>query len=198
VELLSPKEPAGYLAHVLLNEVPFPGEQGWVSEQDTKAAMLAILWVLHSRIEHIPEGYSQKELATVNTRDILDVITAGGERGQCDGFFRDAGGAPSMVPRVPKRLDYLLGIANKGSPGKFAALITYGQELSKRYFAKGITEADRFARVSMVGHVNVTGRAYSWMTDQDIYHPGGDYIHIPDDQSGSLGGNRFSTLKERK
>jgi len=188
----------GYLARLLLNEVPFPGERGWVSEKDTKAAMLSILWVLHSRIAHVPAGYAQKELAAVKSNNIIDVIMAGGVRGQCDGFYRDAADRPAMVSRVPKRMGYLLEIANTGKPGRFARLMTYGQGLADAYFQGGIREADRFAGLSNVGSIRVTGRAYSWMTDRDYYHPGGDFVKIPDASSGSLGGTRFSTLKERK
>jgi len=188
----------GYVARLLLNEVPFPGERGWVSEADTKAAMLQILWVLHSRIEHVPAGYRQKELAAVSTSDIIDVITAGGVHGQCDGFYRAGGGRVAVVARVPKRLDNLLRIANQGKPGRFARLINYAQGLSSAYFSGGIKEADTFAGLSRVGRTSVTGRAYSWMQDRDYYHPGGDFVKIPNTQGGSLGGNRFSTLKERK
>jgi hypothetical protein len=189
---------SGYIARLLINEVPFPGESGWVSESDTKAAMLSILHVLNSRISHVPKGYRQTELATVNTKDIIDVITAGGVRGQCDGFYRDKNGNFTSVSRVPKRLAYLSNIAGKGKPGKFARLLNYGQGLADSYFKGGIKEADKFAGIKVVGKTKVTGRAYSWMTDRDYYHPGGDYIKIPDSSSGSLGGNRFSTLKERK
>jgi hypothetical protein len=31
------------VALLLINEVPFPGERGYLSEEDTKAAMLAVL-----------------------------------------------------------------------------------------------------------------------------------------------------------
>ena len=105
---------AGYIARLLINEAPFPGERGWLSEDDTKATMLAILWVLHARIDHIPAGYRQEQIAAVRTRDIIDVITVGGEKGQCDGFYRDAGGTPRAVSRVHERIDYLSGIAGKG------------------------------------------------------------------------------------
>lgn len=189
---------SGYLAHLLINEIPFPGESGWVSEEDTKAAMLSILYVLDSRINHIPPGYRQTELATVKTKDIIDVMTAGGVRGQCDGFYRDKNGNFKMVARVPKRISYLSGIAGKGKPGKFARLLNYGQGLADAYFAGGIKEVDKFASLRSIGNIKVTGKAYSWMTDKDCYHPGGDYIKIPDNKQGSLGGNRFSTLKKRK
>ncbi len=189
---------SGYVARLLINEVPFPGESGWVSESNTKAAMLSILWVLDSRINHVPPGYSQTELAVVKTKYIIDVITAGGVRGQCDGFYRDKNSRFTMVPRVPKRIAYLSKIAGTGKPGKFARLLNYGQGLADAYFKGGINEADRYARLVFVGSVKVTGRAYSWMTDRDYYHPGGDFVKIPDKNHGSLGGNRFSTLKKRK
>jgi len=44
--------------------------------------------------------------------------------------------------------------------------------------------------------VPVTGRAYSWMTDVDSYHPGGNFVSIPSTDDGSLGGNRFFTLRK--
>ena len=198
VELKSSETEEGYVARLLLNEVPFPGERGWVSEADSKAAMLSILWVLHSRMAYVPAGYTQFELAAVKPVNIIDVITAGGVGGQCDGFYRDAKGSPAMVSRVSKRLNYLLNIANKGKPGRFAKLMEYGQGLSDAYFNGGIREADRFAALERVDRIRVTGRAYSWMTDRDYYHPGGDFVKIPDVSGGSLGGNRFSTLKERK
>ena len=198
VELKPVSTPEGYLARLLLNEVPFPGERGWVSESDTKAAMVSILWVLQSRIAHIPPGYAQTELSAIRTKDIIDVITVGGVHGQCDGFYRDAKGLPQMVARVPKRLKYLNGIASKGKPGRFARLLNYGQDLANAYFKGGIKEADRFAGITRVGNTKVTGRAYSWMTDKDYYHPGGDFVKISNAQDGSLGGNRFSTVKERK
>ena len=187
---------AGYIARLLINEAPFPGERGWLSETDTKAAMLAILWVLHSRIEHVPPGYRQEQIAAVRTKDIIDVITVGGEKGQCDGFYRDAAGRPKAVPRVHERITYLSNIGNKGTPGKFARLLNYGQGLADAYERGGVEEADRFAALNQVGSIRVTGRAYSWMTDKDCYSPGGNFVKIPDGSEGSLGGNRFFTLKK--
>jgi len=186
----------GYLARLLLNEAPFPGERGWVSEDDTKSCMLQILYVLDARLNHIPSGYTQKQLAAVRTRDIIDIITVGGERGQCDGFYRDASGQFTAVPRVEKRITYLLGIANDGSPGRFARLMNYAQGLATAYTRGGVQEADRFAALSTIHATPVTGRAYSWMTDKDIYNPGGRFVRIPNHQAGSLGGNRFFTLQK--
>jgi hypothetical protein len=189
----------GYLARLLINESPFPGEHGWQSERNTKATMLAILWVLHSRLHYIPDGYSQAQIASVKTSDIIDIITVGGEKGQCDGFYRDASGHFTAVPRVEKRINYLLRIANSGNgPGKFARLINYAQKLGAIYIKDGITGVDRFAKLTKVEKYYVTGRAYSWMTDKDYYSPGGNFIKIPNNDSGSLGGNRFFTLKKVK
>jgi hypothetical protein len=189
---------SGFVALLLINESPFPGERGWVSEADTRASMLAILWVLHSRIHHIPTGYRQEHIATVRTSNILDVITAGGVHGQCEGFYRNSDGRCVAVRRVHERIAYLLRFANKGKPGRFARLLGYAQGLSRAYARGGVWEADRFARLRQIGRVSVTGRAYSWMTNQDCYHPGGTYIRIPDQYGGCLGGNRFFTLRKHQ
>lgn len=195
---LKPKntEP-GYIARLLLNEAPFPGERGWVSEDDSKATMLAILWVCHGRIHCIPNGYRQRHIASTQTTDIIDIITVGGEKGQCDGFYRDSNGNACAVPRVHERIDYLLNIAGKGKPGKFARLINFAQGLADSYVTKGMPGADRFASISDIYRTPVTGRAYSWMTDKDCYNPGGNFVKIPNEQSGSLGGNRFFTLRKK-
>jgi hypothetical protein len=184
----------GYLARLLINENPFPGERGYVSVEDSKAGMCQVLWVLHSRMHFIPPGYTQVQIASVRSQDILDVITA---KNQCEGFFLDAKGNPAFAPRVEERLNYLKKIANSGAkPGKFAELLNYGQGLASAYARGGIEEADRFAGVSTVKRIPVTGRAYSWMTDRDCYKPGGNFVAIPDEQGGSPGGNRFFTLRK--
>jgi hypothetical protein len=191
-----PASESGYLARILINETPFPGEKGYVSTDNTESAMLQILFVLDSRIHNIPGGYRQEHIATVRTNDIFDIITAGGVRGQCDGFYREADGSLAAVGRVEERIQYLLNIANSGSkPGKFAALLNFGQALASAYLKGGIAEADAFAGIRRIGAISVTGRAYSWMTDRDCYSPGGNYVKIPNTMSGSLGGNRFFTLK---
>jgi hypothetical protein len=197
VALSSPDTRAGYIAHLLVNEAPFPGERGWMSEADTKGTMLAILWVLQSRIAHIPSGYRQEQIAATRSSDIIDVITVGGEKGQCDGFYRAADGTPSAVTRVHKRIAYLTRIGNDGKPGRFARLLQYAQGTADAYERGGIQEADRFAGLSVAARIPVTGRAYSWMTDKDCYNPGGNFVRIPDTASGSLGGNRFFTLKKQ-
>jgi hypothetical protein len=185
---------AGYLARLLINETPFPGERGYVSEEDTESAMREVLFVLHSRIKAVPAGYKQEEIAAVRTGDILDIITA---KHQCEGFSRDAAGNRTMAPRVGERIDYLMKIANGGkAPGRFARLINYAQSLATAYFATGPQGRDLFADLALVGGVPVTGRAYSWMTGQDVYHPGGNFVRIPEAQHGLLGGNRFFTLRK--
>ncbi|MCA9286068.1 MAG: hypothetical protein KDA22_12665 [Phycisphaerales bacterium] len=190
-----PSTRAGYVALLLVNETPFPGERHWVGEQDTRAAMHAILCVLDSRLRHIPPGYQQSHIAAVRTTDVIDIITAGGEKGQCDGFYRDAAGRPTAVPRVHERVAYLVGIAGKGAPGRFARLLEYAQGLATAYVESGMAGADRYAGLERIGAIQVTGRAYSWMTDRDFYAPGGNFVRIPDGDQGSLGGNRFFTLR---
>jgi hypothetical protein len=34
------------------------------------------------------------------------------------------------------------------------------------------------------------------MTDVDSYHPGGNFVSIPNADDGSMGGNRFFTLRK--
>jgi hypothetical protein len=187
---------AGYIAMLLVNETPFPGERGWVSEEDTKGAMLAILWVLECRLRHIPNGYRQEQIASERCKDIIDVITAGGERGQCDGFYRLDSGQFVSVPRVQERIDYLIQCAQRGPPGRFARLLEYAARLASAYVEGGMDGADRFAELELVGAERVTGRAYSWMTDSDCYSPGGNFVRISDSENGSMGGNRFFTLRK--
>ena len=188
---------AGYLARLLINETPFPGERAYTSEAQTQEAMLAILWVLHSRIHLIPQGYTQQQVAGVRSGDIIDVITGTGGRRQCEGFYRNEAGQFVTAPRVEERIENLLRIANGGGkPGRFAGLINHAQGLANAYFKAGIEGADRYAGLKRVGPLPVTGRAYSWMTDVDSYRPGGNYVTIPSTDEGSLGGNRFFTLRK--
>ena len=187
----------GYLARLLINETSFPGEAHYVSEDDTRAAMLSILWVLHSRIHYIPPGYTQQQVAAIRSDNIVDIITGNGEKRICESFFRDAQGRPKTAQRVEDRINYLLKIANSGGkPGRFASLLTYAQGLAAAYLKDGIHGADQFAGITRIDPFDVTGRAYSWMTDQDCYHPGGWFVRIPNNMNGSLGGNRFFSLRK--
>lgn len=188
---------SGYLARLLINEVPFPGERAYVSEAETQTAMLQILWVLHSRLRLTPPGYRQEHIAGVRADDIIDVICGSGEKRQCEGFYRDPAGKFVTDARVEERLNYLIRIANSGGkPGRFAKLLNFGQGLARAYLKEGMPGVDCYAQLTRVGNVQVTGRAYSWMTDVDSYHPGGNFVTIPDAREGSLGGNRFFTLKK--
>jgi len=197
VQLDPPNTASGYLAMLLINEVPFPGERGYVSETESQAAMLEILWVLHSRLRFIPKGYRQEQVAGLRTTNILDIVTGTGEKRQCEGFYRDASGKCVTAARVQERLDYLLKLANSGGkPGRFANLLNFGQGLARAYIKGGIKGASHFAQLQRVGSVNVTGHAYSWMTDIDSFHPGGNFVTIPDAEEGALGGNRFFTLRK--
>jgi hypothetical protein len=196
VVLDSPDTTAGYLAYLLINEVPFPGEYGYVSSADSKAAMMQILWVVHCRIALIPKGYTQTLVANVKTDNIIDVISADG---QCEGFDKDSQGKAVFDARVETRIKYLTAIANKGAhPGKFADLLNYAKSIARNYIKSSALSKDYFAKLKLINKERVTGRAYAWMTNQDYYSPGGDFIFIPDAFNGSLGGNRFFTLKDKQ
>jgi hypothetical protein len=197
VELDPPSTRAGYVSLLLINETPFPGERGFRSEEDSKAAMLALLWVLHCRASAIPPGYTQKQVAAVDSRNVIDVITAGGIKGQVDGFYKDSAGRFVAVPRVHERVNNLVGIANQGQPGKIARLLSYARDLARRYFQGGPAGQDIFAQLRRVGAEPVTGRSYAWMTDVRGFDPGGAFVRIPDPNQGSLGGNRFYTLEKK-
>lgn len=197
VELSPPYTPEGYLAYLLINEVPFPGEHRYVSVSDSKTGMIQILWVLHCRLQLIPDGYDQEQVANTSTGNVIDIITADG---QCEGFFTNEKGLPGYDSRVCDRINYLLKIANRGSkPGKFAELLNYAKSLSSSYIGQyQIKEPDLFADIDVINMINVTGRAYSWMTNKDYYHPGGDFIAIPDSKNGAIAGNRFYTLERKE
>lgn len=186
----------GYVCRLLINEVPFPGERSYRSEQDTMAAMDQLLHVLDGRLKNVPKPYTQRQIAATTADDIIDVITAGGEKGQFDGFYRDAAGQPAMVSRVTTRVDNLVSIANKGTPGKFARLLNHASQLATTYVKGKLEAPDRYDALGAVQGVPVTGGAFSWMTDEMRFNPGGNFLRIPDDQQGSLGGNRFFTLRK--
>ena len=186
----------GYVCRLLINEVPFPGERGYTSEADTMLAMEGLLRVLDARLKHIPPGYTQQQIASGRTSNIIDIITAGGVKGQFDGFYRDASGTPAMVPRITQRIDNLLQIAGRGQPGKFGRLLEHAAAIARDYTSGTLSFRDPHKDVRAVNGVAATGRAYSWMTDEPQYNPGGNFLRIPDDQGGSLGGNRFYTLKK--
>ena len=187
---------AGYLAALLVNEVAFPGERGYVSEANTMRAMENILLVLDARIRYVPAPYERVQIAQTSSARLLDVMTAGGKRGQVDGFYRDASGAAVVVSRVEKRLGYLFKIGNDGAPGRFARLLNHAGALSSQYTAYLNRPENLYLHLRTIHGVPVTGRAYSWMTDRHFFHTGGNFVRIPNDLRGSLSGNRFFTLKD--
>lgn len=197
VVLMPATEPAGYIARLLINEAPFPGERGYVSEEDSKATMRALLLVIDARCNRIPPGYSREEVADTRSSDLFDIITAGGFHGQMAGFYRDSKGRPAMAARVTARIANLVRIASEGEPGRFARLLNYAQTVTRDYLAGTPPAPDLFEGITDIPPKQVAGRAYGWMTDQDCYHPGGDFVRIPDRLRGRLGGNRFFTLERR-
>ncbi len=188
---------AGYVCRLIINEVPFPGEKGYRSEADTLTAMNSLLHVLDSRLRHIPPPYTQQNVAACTTHSLYDIITAGGAHGQFEGFHRDAAGRPTMAPRVRERVNNLLTIAGQGEPGKFARLLNHAACISTNYMQGTFMETNVHASLQRVGTLPVTGRSYSWMTDETRFRPGGNFVRIPDQDSGALGGNRFFTLRKQ-
>lgn len=186
---------SGFLARLLINENPFPGEHGYRSEAETRAGMEAVLLVLDARLRRIPAGYRQAEIAAVTTSDLMAIITAGGVRGQVDGFYRDTAGHLSVVPRVEQRLEYLRQIAGGGQPGRFTRLLQSARALADAYLNHLRTPSDPYATLHHVGPQAVTGHTYSWMTDAARYHPGGRFVAIPRANRGVVGGNHFFTLQ---
>jgi len=186
----------GYLARLLINETPFPGERGYLSEADSKACMEMILLTLHARSTALPKPYTRMQVAETVSVSIIDFITAGGVRGQVDGFYRDESGQPTMVARVGERVNYLMGIANQGEPGRFSRLLNHAAAISKAYFAGQLRVVNRFGEIRQIGAVPVTGGSFAWMTNHPKFHPRGYFVKIPDNDSGALGGNRFFTLKQ--
>jgi len=187
---------AGYLATLLVNEVSFPGERGYISEADAKRAMANILLVLDARIKYVPVPYKRVEIAQTSSAKLLDVMTAGGVHGQIEGFYRDGSGAAVVVPRIQQRMTYLMKIAEDGAPGRFASLLNYAGSIASGYVAQLNRPENLFIDLRQVHGTPVTGRAYSWMTDRHNLHSGGNFVRIPNNLHGSLAGNRFFTLKD--
>ena len=104
--------------------------------------MEGLLRVLDARLKHIPPGYTQQQIAAVRTGNIIDIITAGGVKGQFDGFYRDASGTPVMVPRITQRIDNLVEIAGRGQPGKFARLLEHAASLARGYASGALSCRD--------------------------------------------------------
>jgi hypothetical protein len=115
-----------------------------------------------------------------------------------DGFYKGPDDHPVAVPRVHQRVAYLMGLANRGQPGKMVHLLAYARDLARQYFRVGPADKDLFADLRKVGPKPVTGHGYAWMTDARGCDPGGSFVRVPDADQGALGGNRFYTLEKRK
>ena len=197
VHLPAKNTPTGYVALLLVNEVPFPGDTSYVSEQNSKHAMVEILAVLENRLHAIPRPYTQREVAGIRTRNIIDIITAGGVAGQVQGFYKNNRGEYVVLPRVTRRAKHLVAIANQGERGTFARLIEFAEKTADDYLNNGSSVEDLFASIHSIRRVPVTGRAYAWMTNVHHVNPGGNFVVIPPDERGTLGGNRFFTLRKQ-
>ena len=116
-------------------ETPFPGETRFhVSEEETPPRHAPDpSGFLHGRIHLVPLRYTQQQIASVHTDDILEVITGGGGlAGARASPTRMPPVAPSP-PRVEQRINFLLGIANRGSApsSRFARLLNFAQNLAR-------------------------------------------------------------------
>ena len=102
-----------------------------------------------------------------------------------------------MAPRVTERIQNLLSIANQGQPGRFMRLLNHAVTIATNYTQGQFAETNVHADLQRIGALNVTGRAFSWMTDEMRFRPGGNFVRIPDQDNGALGGNRFFTLRKQ-
>jgi len=183
-----------YLAALLINEVPFPGEPAFKSADDSKDAMRAILWTLHNRRSAPPPGYTRWKISATHSDNLVDVITA---FNQMEGFFLDNNKRPAFAPRVGERITYLRRLAQRDNTPTISILLDFATTAAKQYAdGKPLPFPDPFAGLKMIDDVEVTGSAYGWMTDDLQFHPGGNYVRIPDESGGGLGGNRFFTLRK--
>jgi len=164
VQLDDPLTPEGYIALLLVNEAAFPGERGYCSEEDSKKAMFSVLWVLHCRALLIPVGYEQKEIALVETSSVIDVMTAGGEKGQVDGFYQDSEGRPVAVKRVHDRVAYLTALANSGKAGRMSRLLLYARDLARQYVE---TVSDTFSGAAYTNNNGTTNWLGNWIESGD-------------------------------
>jgi len=193
VELEPADLPIGYVTRLLINEVAFPGEPLYKSEEDSKQAMFEILWVLDNRAHHPPPGYTEWLIARTSYKNIIDVITA---PNQVEDFYRGPKGQLLTAWRVIARVDYLTRLANEGPMGTFGRLLNYAQDLSQSYFENRQKGTDLFASLSHVYSIPVTGRGYAWMTENSPFQPDGNFLAIPRNIKGAAGGNQFYTLRK--
>ena len=183
-----------YLAALLINEVPFPGEPAFKNAADSKAAMEAIVWTIHSRRAPLPTGYTRRQVAATPSTNLIDILTAAN---QMEGFFKTDDDRHAFAPRVKERVDYLNLLGQRDDTPTITELLDYAYAIAHGYVeGNALPFADPFAGLTHLSPDDVTGSPYGWMTDDPAFHPGGNFIRIPDDFGGSLGGNRFFTLRK--
>ena len=118
---------------------------------------------------------------------------------QMEGFFKDDGDRHTFAPRVAERMDYLRRLALRDNTPTISNLLAFAEAAALDYAeGKPLSFPDPFAALTNLppDSVEVTGMAYGWMTDDPVFHPGGNYVRIPDEFGGALGGNRFYTLRK--
>ena len=184
VSLPSPQTEIGFIAHLLINEAPFPGERAYVSEADTMQTMDSILNVLVARLAYVPVPYRQTRCRGGHHRQYSRHHHRG--RGPRTGrrilprlqWTPDGGQPCDRAHRQPHE------IANTGQPGRFARLLDHAVSVSSDYARRSTIPYDPYARLTVVDGIPVTGRAFSWMTDQSFYHPGRQFCPYSRRQSG--------------
>jgi hypothetical protein len=132
-----PDEPAeiaveDYLAALLINEVPFPGEPAFKSADDSKAAMRAILWTIQCRRAEIPEGYTRQQIAATSSTNLVDIITA---FNQMDGFFKTRTDRHTFAPRVAERITYLRLLGQRDDTPTISELLDFAHSNALHYAA---------------------------------------------------------------
>jgi len=183
-----------YLAALLINEVPFPGEPAFKNAADSKAAMEAILWTIHSRRAALPTGYTRRQVAATPSTNLVDILTAAN---QMEGFFKTDDDRHTFAPRVKERVDYLNLLGQRDDTPTITELLGYARTAAHDYvLGNALPFPNPFASLTNLPPDEVTGSPYGWMTDDPVFHPGGNFIRIPDNAGGSLGGNRFFTLRK--
>ena len=112
-------------------------------------------------------------------------MTAGGVKGQVDGFYRGPDGRPAAVSRVHDgRWLTCWASPIAVSRERWPAVVVRARTSAAPILAGRATGRDLFADLRKVGAQPVTGRGYAWMTDVRGCDPGGSFVRIPDDRPG--------------
>jgi hypothetical protein len=134
---------------LLINEVPFKGDKQYVSLANSEAAMLAIAWELYNRLNTVPPGYTQHQIANVNVsgpgtiQAYTKIITA---PGQFQNFSTvDSKGNWVIASSVANKIQSIVALANLGSPGDIAAEVNYAITLANELESGSNLPPDPFA-----------------------------------------------------